>query len=324
MEILITGGAGYIGSHVSHLLIDKGYKITIIDSLITGNKNLIPKKANFIKCDISNKKKIRNILKRKNFQIVLHFAGLIKVDESVKFPKKYIFNNYYKSKLFIQNCIQNGVKNIIFSSTAAVYGNPKKKSVNESDKLKPLNAYAKSKLMIEKYILSENKKNNLNYIILRYFNVAGADEKMRTGLISKKSTHLIKILSEVASKKKKRLLINGNNYKTIDGTPVRDFIHVSDLADIHFKSMQYLLKNNKSETFNCGYGIGYSVLSIVKLANKLFSNKINYEFGPRRKGDSEYIVSNSNKFRKIIKWKPKYNSIKIILTSAIKWEKKLK
>ena len=324
MEILITGGAGYIGSHVSHLLIDKGYKITIIDSLITGNKNLIPKKANFIKCDISNKKKIRNILKRKNFQIVLHFAGLIRVDESVKFPKKYIFNNYYKSKLFIQNCIQNGVKNIIFSSTAAVYGNPKKKSVNESDKLKPLNAYAKSKLMIEKYILSENKKNNLNYIILRYFNVAGADEKMRTGLISKKSTHLIKILSEVASKKKKRLLINGNNYKTIDGTPVRDFIHVSDLADIHFKSMQYLFKNNKSETFNCGYGKGYSVLSIIKLANKLFSNKINYEFGPRRKGDSEYIVSNSNKFRKIIKWKPKYNNIKIILTSAIKWEKKLK
>ena len=250
MEILITGGAGYIGSHVSHLLIDKGYKITIIDSLITGNKNLIPKKANFIKCDISNIKKIRNILKRKNFQIVLHFAGLIRVDESVKFPKKYIFNNYYKSKLFIQNCIQNGVKNIIFSSTAAVYGNPKKKSVNESDKLKPLNAYAKSKLMIEKYILSENKKDNLNYIILRYFNVAGADEKMRTGLISKKSTHLIKILSEVASKKKKKLLINGNNYKTIDGTPVRDFIFAEDAAEAVVK----LLNSTYEGVINVGTG----------------------------------------------------------------------
>ena len=182
MEILITGGAGYIGSHVAHLLIDKGYKVTVIDSLITGNKKLIPKKANFIKCDISDKKKINLIFNKKKFSVVFHFAGLIRVDESVKFPKKYIFNNYYKSKIFIQTCLRNEIKNIIFSSTAGVYGNTKKKNIKENHKLSPLNPYAKSKILIENYIIKEFKKNNLKYIILRYFNVGGADKKKELDL----------------------------------------------------------------------------------------------------------------------------------------------
>ncbi len=324
MKILITGGAGYIGSHVSHLLVDRGYNITIIDSLLTGNKKLIPKKAKFINSDISNVKKINRILQKNKFDLVLHFAGLIRVDESVKFPKKYLNNNYEKTKIFLSICLKNGLKKLIFSSTAAVYGNPKKNKVSENNKLNPLNPYAKSKLMIENFIKKLSKKNDLKYVILRYFNVAGADKKMRTGLISKYSTHLIKIVSEVAVKKRKKILINGDNYKTRDGTPIRDYIHVSDLAEAHLLSLRYLMKGNKSGIFNCGYGKGYSVREIIQTANKLFNNTINFSIGPKRPGDSKYVVANPNKFIKTMKWKPKFNNIKKIIISAVNWEKKLK
>ena len=324
MKILITGGAGYIGSHVSHLLVDRGYNITIIDSLLTGNKKLIPKKAKFINSDISNVKKINRILQKNKFDLVIHFAGLIRVDESVKFPKKYLNNNYEKTKIFLSICLKNGLKKLIFSSTAAVYGNPKKNKVSENNKLNPLNPYAKSKLMIENFIKKLSKKNGLKFVILRYFNVAGADKKMRTGLISKYSTHLIKIVSEVAVKKRKKILINGDNYKTRDGTPIRDYIHVSDLAEAHLLSLRYLLKGNKSGIFNCGYGKGYSVKEIIQTANKLFNNTINFSIGPKRPGDSKYVVANPNKFIKTMKWKPKFNNIKKIIVSAVNWEKKLK
>ena len=324
MKILITGGAGYIGSHVSHLLVDRGYNITIIDSLLTGNKKLIPKKAKFINSDISNVKKINRILQKNKFDLVIHFAGLIRVDESVKFPRKYLNNNYEKTKIFLSICLKNGLKKLIFSSTAAVYGNPKKNKVSENNKLNPLNPYAKSKLMIENFIKKLSKKNDLKFVILRYFNVAGADKKMRTGLISKYSTHLIKIVSEVAVKKRKKILINGDNYKTRDGTPIRDYIHVSDLAEAHLLSLRYLLKGNKSGIFNCGYGKGYSVKEIIQTANKLFNNTINFSIGPKRPGDSKYVVANPNKFIKTMKWKPKFNNIKKIIISAVNWEKKLK
>ena len=206
-HILLTGGAGYIGSHVAYLLIEKGFKVTIIDNLVTGSKKVIPKKAKFIKCDISNYSKVTSLINKKKFLAVLHFAGLIRVDESMKYPKKYILNNYKKTKIFLDICEKNGLNKIIFSSTAAVYGNPKKNRVTEKDKIRPLNPYAKSKRMIETTIIKKSKNKKLKYIILRYFNVAGADKKMRTGLISKYSTHLIKIISEVITKKRKK-----NNY----------------------------------------------------------------------------------------------------------------
>lgn len=323
-RILITGGAGYIGSHVAHLLIDKGFKVTIIDNLINGNKKLAPKRANFIKCDIVDAKKINSIFEKEKFSVVFHLAGLTSVDESIRLPKKYMFENYHKSKVFIKTCIKNEIKNIIFSSSASIYGRTKCKNISENHRLNPLNPYAKSKLLIEKYILNESKKHKLKYIILRYFNVAGADKKKRTGLISKNSTNLIKVLSEIISKKKKKIIINGKNYKTPDGTTVRDFIHVSDLADIHVRSMQYLNESKKSGIFNCGYGKGYSVLEIVKILNKLSNNKIEYRFGPRRPRDISFSVSNSAKFGRLMEWKPKYDNIKIILKSAIEWEKKLK
>tara|TARA_B100002049_G_scaffold108858_1_gene80305 strand:+ start:31 stop:1017 length:987 start_codon:yes stop_codon:yes gene_type:complete len=323
-NILITGGAGYIGSHVSYLLIEKGYNITIIDSLITGNKQLVPKEANLEICDITDTDKVTQILKSKKFEAVLHFAGLIRVDESVKYPEKYIEFNYNKAKIFLDICFQNNLNKVIFSSTAAVYGNPKKDKIIESDELNPLSPYADSKLMLENYLIDQSKNVNVKYIILRYFNVAGADQKMRTGLISKFSTHLIKVASEVATKKRNKLVINGDDYNTPDGTPIRDYIHVSDLADIHLKSLEYLLKDNQSEIFNCGYGKGYSIKEVINCLNNLLETNINFEIGPRRDGDSECIVSNSEKFIKAMSWKPKFNDLNYILKTAIAWEKKLK
>ena len=323
-NILITGGAGYIGSHVSFLLIEKGYNITIIDSLITGNKQLVPKEANLEICDITDTDKVTQILKSKKFEAVLHFAGLIRVEESVKYPEKYIEFNYNKAKIFLDICFQNNLNKVIFSSSAAVYGNPKKDKVIESDELNPLSPYADSKLMLENYLIDQSKNVNVKYIILRYFNVAGADQKMRTGLISKFSTHLIKVASEVATKKRNKLVINGDDYNTPDGTPIRDYIHVSDLADIHLKSLEYLLKDNQSEIFNCGYGKGYSIKEVINCLNNLLETNINFEIGPRRDGDSECIVSNSEKFIKAMSWKPKFNDLNYILKTAIAWEKKLK
>lgn len=324
MKILVTGGAGYIGSHVCNLLLDKGYKVIVIDSLVTGNKNLIPKNARLIVSDISDEKKVEDIIIKEKFDLVMHFAGLIRVDESVKEPKKYHEYNFEKAKIFLNICFKNGLNKIIFSSTASVYGNPKKERVLESDPPNPLNPYATSKLKLEEFIKKKSKEIDLRYIILRYFNVAGSDEKLRCGLISKHSSHLIKIACEVAVGKREKITINGDDYNTFDGTPIRDFIHVSDLADIHLISAKHLIENGKSDIFNCGYGKGYSVKEVIETFNQILDKKINYEIGPRRDGDSKMIIANPEKFNKFFGWKPKFNNIKYILKTAVDWEKKIK
>ena len=323
-NILITGGAGYIGSHVCHLLIDQGYNITCIDNLITGNKELLPKEVKLEVFDISEKEKVANLIKSNNFDLVMHFAGLIRVDESVEQPDKYRDFNFLKAKKFLETCFENDLKKIIFSSTAAVYGNPKNNRVTEEDLVNPLNPYASSKLELENFIKETSGKYNSNYVILRYFNVAGADEKMRTGLISKVSTHLIKVASEVATNKRNHLTINGDDYDTPDGTTIRDYIHVSDLADIHLVSAKHLISGGQSDLFNCGYGNGYSVKEIIKNLNDILEKDIKSKIGPRRPGDSRMIISNIDKFQKYFKWQPKFNDIKKILSSAVDWEKKLK
>lgn len=323
-NILITGGAGYIGSHVCHLLIDQGYNITCIDNLITGNKELLPKEVKLEVFDISEKEKVANLIKSNNFDLVMHFAGLIRVDESIEQPDKYRDFNFLKAKKFLETCFENDLKKIIFSSTAAVYGNPKNNRVTEEDLVNPLNPYASSKLELENFIKETSGKYNSNYVILRYFNVAGADEKMRTGLISKVSTHLIKVASEVATNKRDHLMINGDDYNTPDGTTIRDYIHVSDLADIHLVSAKHLISGGQSDLFNCGYGNGYSVKEIIKNLNEILEKDIKSKIGPRRPGDSRMIISNIDKFQKYFKWQPKFNDIKKILSSAVDWEKKLK
>lgn len=320
-NVLLTGGAGYIGSTVANLLIDKGYDVTIIDNLTTGNIKLVPKKAKLNVCDISNKKKIKKIIQSNNFEFVMHFAGLVRVDESIKYPKKYIKNNFEKTKIFLNTCFENNLFNIIFSSTASVYGDAFNEKVSENFNLNPKNPYALSKLKTEEFIISKSKYLPVKYVILRYFNVAGTEKKNRTGLHSKFSTHLIKVASEVALKKREKLIINGDNYQTKDGTPVRDYIHVSDLAEIHYIAAKNLIREQKSDIYNCGYGIGYSVKDVIKKFNKILNFNLPTKIGPRRKSDIGYVVANPNKFKKKFLWKPKYNNLGLIISSSLKWEK---
>ena len=322
-NILITGGAGYIGSNVAYLLIDKGYNVTVIDNLITGNKHLVPPEAKLEICDIAKVNRISEIIQNNKFDLVMHFAGLVKVDESISYPEKYNNYNYEKSKIFLDTCLDNKLNKIIFSSTASVYGNNTKDNVSENDILNPLNPYAISKLKFENYIIDKSKNDSLKYIILRYFNVAGAEDKLRTGLIAKSSTNLIKVICEVATKKKDTLIINGNNYDTLDGTPIRDFIHVSDLAEMHYLSAKYLTKDKKSEIFNCGYGKGFSIMEVVNNMNDILQRTLPTKIGKRRDKDIKSSVANVQKFKDHFNWEPKFNDLKLILKTSYDWEKKL-
>jgi UDP-glucose 4-epimerase len=322
MKILLTGGAGYIGSHVLLSILRENHEVYVIDNLSTGNLNLIPGNIKLLNCNINNEEKISDLLQKQNFDILLHFAGYIKVEESVKNPDKYFTNNTDNAIKLFETCYKYGLKNIIFSSTAATYGNPvNNNSISEDEILNPLNPYGQSKINTEKYLL-ENK-NKFNSVILRYFNVAGADPDLRSGLISDKPTHLIKILSEVAVGKREKIFIYGNDYKTLDGTAVRDYIHVSDLADIHLVVSKYLIEKKISNIFNCGYGKGFSVLEVISAANQITGNKIQYEYGERRSGDAEKLVSNVDKLHDNINWKPKFDNLNFILQTAINWEKKI-
>ena len=321
MNILLTGGAGYIGSNVVLALLDSGHKVHVIDNLSTGNESLIPKNVKFSICDIEDTVAVSNIIKNDNFDAIMHFAGYIQVEESVNNPEKYFTNNTKNSISLFETCRDFGLKNIIFSSTASAYGISTNASVNEGDQLNPQNPYAESKVQAENFLI--NNQTDFNFIILRYFNVAGADYNLRSGQISNKSTHLIKILSEVIIKKRKNINIFGNDYNTHDGTAIRDYIHVSDLADIHLKTAEYLIKNQKSNIFNCGYGKGFSVLDVINTANNIYKDTVKFNFSSRRKGDVEKLIANVNKITKFIKWKPKFDDLEVIIRSSVEWEKKL-
>ena len=322
MNILLTGGAGYIGSHAALSLLDDGHKVHIIDNLSTGNEMLIPKSAKFTNCNINDEKVISNLIQSNNFDLLMHFAGFIQVEESVKQPEKYFENNTNNSIKLFNICEKNGLNKIVFSSTAAAYGLvSENKLIDEYTNLNPQNPYAESKIKTEKFLF--DNKDKFQFIILRYFNVAGADKKLRSGQISKKSTHLIKKISEVVVGKRDQIKIFGNDYNTPDGTAIRDYIHVSDLADIHLEVAKYLLKNLESNLFNCGYGNGFSVLDVVNTTNSIYQNKIIYKFSNRREGDVEKLISDTSKLLKYIKWQPKYNDLKEIINSSIKWEEKI-
>lgn len=322
MNILLTGGAGYIGSHAILSILEDGHQVTVIDNLSTGSKELIPQNTKHINCNIEDNEKISELLSNESFDILLHFAGYIKVEESVNKPEKYFKNNTLNTIKLFETCHRFGLNNIIFSSTAAAYGNPvNNNAIKENEKLNPLNPYGQSKVEAEKYLLDNNDR--YNSIILRYFNVAGADPNLRSGLISDESTHLIKIISEVAVGKREKILIYGNDYGTSDGTAVRDYIHVSDLAEIHLETAKYLLDKQTSNIFNCGYGKGFSVLEVIDTANKITGNKIKFEYSKRRPGDAEKLVSNVDKLHQNINWKPKFNNLNFILQTAINWEKKI-
>ena len=321
-NILVTGGAGYIGSHIVELLVKTKANIIILDNLVTGHKKLLNKKAIFIKEDINNKTKLTQIINDYKINSIVHLAGLLNVSEAEKNKKKYYKNNVDGTLNLVHSCKNSSVRNIIFSSSCSIYGNVRG-SVSEKKKPNPQGYYALTKYKAEEIIKKFSKKYNYEYGILRYFNVAGASPSGKIGEIETSHGHLIKNIAIQSLKKKPVISIYGNDYKTKDGTCVRDYIHVSDLANIHIKALKYINKNSKSLILNCGYGKPYSVLEISNILKKKNKDtKINYK--KRRPGDIAQVYSNTKKLDKILRLKPKYDSLKYILESAYKWEKRLK
>ena len=320
-NILVTGGAGYIGSHIVEQLIKNKQSVIILDNLVTGYERLVNKKAKFIKADIKNKSKITKIIKDYNINSIIHLAAYLNVSEAEKKKRKYYTNNITGTKNLLEACKNSNVKNIIFSSSCSVYGNVKG-SVSENRKPNPQGYYGYTKFKGEELLKKLSLKYNLRYGILRYFNVAGASNSGKIGEIETSHGHLIKNLAIKSLEKKPKVKIFGNDYQTKDGTCVRDYIHVSDLADIHIKGLNYLNNNKKSFILNCGYGKGYSVQQIVNIFKKI-KKGVGIQYHKRRPGDIAQVYANAKKFKKILRWKPKYNNIKLIIKSAIRWEKKL-
>ena len=333
-KILITGGAGYIGAHVAKQLLEQGEEILIVDNLSTGSRKTLEtlqsiKPFKFVELDLSDFHKVDALLQEESIETILHFAASIVVPESVQNPLKYYMNNTVNTTNLIQCALENGVKQFIFSSTAAVYGEPldvPESGIDENFETKPINPYGMSKLMSERVIQDTAKTNpDFKYVIFRYFNVAGADMGSATPRIGQSfpnATHLIKIASECATGKRTKMSIFGDDYATSDGTCVRDYIHVDDLASAHIQAIAYL-KNNQSEIFNIGYGRGYSVKEVIQTLKELTCKDFPVEITARREGDPASLISNNAKIISLMKWVPRYNNLKFICKSAYEWEKKL-
>ena len=321
-NILLTGGAGYIGSHIAEQLAKTKANIIILDNLVTGHKKLINKKAVFINEDIQNKIALRKIINDYKINTIIHLAASLNVSEAEKNKKKYFKNNVEGTLNLVNSCKDSNVTSIIFSSSCSIYGNVKG-SVNEQKKPNPQGYYALTKFKGEKIIKKFSKRYNYKYAILRYFNVAGASPSGKIGEIETSHGHLIKNIAIESLKRKPIISIYGSNYKTKDGTCVRDYIHVSDLADIHIKTLEYINKKSKSVILNCGYGKGYSVLDIVNKLKKN-NNKTQVNFKSKRPGDVAEVYSDTKKFNKTLIWKPKYNNLNKIIKTAANWEKNCK
>ena len=316
--IIITGGAGYIGSHVAYKMLDLGYKVIIIDNLSTGHKKLIPSKASFYKGDIVNKNFLKKIFRGKKVHAVFHFAASLSVPESNAFPSKYFKNNVMGTKNLLDTMALYKIKYLVFSSTCAVYGDTKQKKVKENTQCLPKSYYGLTKLQCENLIQLYSQRFKLKYAILRYFNVIGCDSKLRTGIINKGT--LFKTIASNVNKKKYELDIYGKNYKTKDQTCIRDYIDVNDLTDLHVEAFDYI-KKNRSILFNCGYQKPLSVLKVLKLFEKIINIKIKKKFKSRRSGDVEKIYCDTTKLKKIFpKFQKKFNTSQSI-QNMLKWEK---
>ena len=326
MNILITGGAGYIGSHVVKQLGEKtDYNLTVLDNLVTGFKSAVLY-GDFIKADLSNFDEIEGIFKARKFDAVIHFAASLIVPESVKDPLKYYLNNTANTANLIKMCVKYGVNNFVFSSTAAVYGEPdiSKMPITENSLLSPINPYGMSKLMSETILRDASKAyKDFNYIALRYFNVAGAALDGKIGQSTKDATHLIKVAAETALGKRDKIYIFGDDYPTFDGTCIRDYIHVEDLSDAHLKALSFLQENKKSDIFNCGYGHGFSVKEVVNTMKEVSGVDFKVEITKRREGDPAVLIAGNKKIKEKLNWTPKYDDLKLICKSALEWEKKI-
>lgn len=322
--VLITGGAGYIGSHVQYYFLDHGFNVIVIDNLSQGTMNAISPKTIFYKGDIQDTALLDTIFTKHKINGILHFAASVVVSESVQNPLKYYENNFINAETFIKSCVKHKVQNFIFSSTAAVYGIPEHSNpISETEPTGPISPYGRSKLMVEWLLKDLSDSQSFPYCALRYFNVAGADPNLRTGQATKNATHLIKVICEVLTKKRAKIDIYGTDYPTPDGTCVRDYIHVTDLAEAHYLAYQHLKDTKESMTLNCGYNQGFSVKDVISVAEKVANQKINISLAPRREGDSISLTAQSNLIRTKLKWNPKYHDLPTIIQSAYAWEQKM-
>jgi len=321
MNILVTGGAGYVGSHAVQVLAQQGHHVLVYDNLSTGNAWAV-RSAELFVGDLADNKLLSKLMREYRFDAVLHFAASVDVEESVTLPLKYYYNNTVNTLNLIQQIERFSIPYFILSSTAAVYGSPCVDSVGENQPPAPISPYGSSKMMAERICIDASISANFKYIILRYFNVAGADPGLAIGQATPNARHLIKAICEVLTGKKPELIVFGDDYNSVDGTCIRDYIHVHDLAHAHILALEYLVDGGQSDILNCGYGHGYSVYDVIASAERASGQKIPVRIAERRQGDPPKLLADSRKIRSILDWKPKYDDLDIIITHALQWEKK--
>ena len=326
-SILVTGGAGYIGSHTSHVLCNAGHDVVVLDNLYSGHQWAVPDSATFIKGDCADQELIARLHAKYNFDAVIHFAGYVVVPESVTNPGMYYQNNVVTTLRLIEQCRKSKIDKFVFSSSAAVYGMPGQEPVSETSQLNPLNPYGRTKLISE-WTLDDFARASLKtdetpfrYTALRYFNVAGASPDGKIGQATKNATHLIKVACETAAGQHSAMKVFGTDYDTPDGTCIRDYIHVTDLATAHLKALDYLWAGGESTILNCGYGHGYSVEKVIQTCKTVSQVDFTVDKCARRPGDSAAVVANNTKILNTLDWKPQHDDLELICESAWNWEK---
>jgi UDP-glucose 4-epimerase len=319
-NVLVTGGAGYIGSHAVLALLDAGYNPVVIDDLSTGARELVPAAVPLIVGDIANAGLVGKAIADHGCGAVMHFAGSIVVSESVENPLKYYRNNTAASRTLIESCVQAGVISFIFSSTAVVYGEPDTIPIPESAPTTPVNPYGSSKLMTEWILRDVARVSDMRYCVLRYFNVAGADPQGRSGQSGPQSTHLIRNASQLVAGRRDSISIFGTDYDTPDGTCVRDYVHVSDLAEAHLLALRHLTGSGENLVLNCGYGRGFSVREVLNAVEAIAGRKLPIVDGPRRAGDVPKLVADASEIRNRLGWRPRFDDLPAIIKSAVDWE----
>jgi len=323
MTILVTGGAGYIGSHMVHALVEAGERVVVLDNLSTGFKWAIAPGVSLITGETGDEALVARLIAEHGVSAIIHFAASIVVPDSVSNPLGYYRNNTVNSRALIECAVKGGVKQFIFSSTAAVYGNPAKVPIAEDDAVAPMSPYGSSKLMTEIMLRDTGIAHGLDYVILRYFNVAGADPKLRTGQSAKGATHLIKVAVETALGKRAKMDVFGTDYPTPDGTCIRDYIHVTDLVCAHRDALAYLRAGGRPVTLNCGYGHGFSVLDVIDTVKRISGVDFRVDRTVPRPGDPAQIVAKSDRARELLGWQPQFDDLATIVTHALAWERKL-